>query len=661
MLSLGKIAAGPQAARYYTDQVASGREDYYDGEGEAPGRWTGSAAPAAGLQGRVEPGQFDQLLAGGGLRRPVRDGAVAGFDLTFRAPKSVSVLWGIADPEVTKQLGEAHDAAVETALGYLEREACRARRGAGGAIQVQGSGFVAAAFRHRASRAGDPLLHTHVVAGNLTRGPDDRWTALDARHLYRHAKTAGVLYQAELRRELTLRLGLEWEPVERGTADIEGVPREVIEHFSQRRAEVLEHMAAHGGRSAQSAQIAALETRRTKQDVSVDRLREQWRARAAEHGLTAPVVERILQPGDRAVPWVTAVGPEALTREVSVFGRAELLQALAEAQPRGASIANLEQVADAMLTDREIVPLPHGRVPAGLTEARFTTGELLDIEQDLVDRSTRSTDSDAGLVSQSAVWSAFQGRTLSEEQRGAVVDLCRRGDGISVLRAAAGTGKTFVLDAAREAWQSTEREVIGCALSARAALELSDQAAIPSVTIAQLTARLTDGMQLPEGGVLVVDEAGMVSTRDLARLAEAAERVEAKLVLVGDDRQLPEIQAGGAFHALAERLPKIELREVRRQKEAWDRQALDALRSGEVERWARAYRDHGQITVGDSAEATRAALVNDWSRADGDRLMMAARRDDVADLNQRARQLRQDQGDLGPDDLTVVGARVRGR
>ena len=215
------------------------------------------------------------------------------------------------------------------------------------------------------------------MAGNLTRGPDDRWTALDARHLYRHAKTAGFLYQAELRRELTLRLGLEWEPVERGTADIEGVPREVIEHFSQRRAEVLEQMAAHGGRSAQSAQIAALETRRTKQDLSVDRLREQWRARAAEHGLTAPALERVLQPGDRAVPWVTAVGPEALTREVSVFGRAELLQALAGAQPRGASIANLEQVADAMLTDREIVPLPHGRVPAGLTEARFTTGELL--------------------------------------------------------------------------------------------------------------------------------------------------------------------------------------------------------------------------------------------------------------------------------------------
>ncbi len=655
MLSLGKIAAGPQAARYYTDQVASGLEDYYDGEGEAPGRWSGSGAAAAGLEGQVEPGDFERLLAGGGLRQPVREGAIAGFDLTFRAPKSVSVLWGIADPEVTLQLGEAHDAAVEAALGYLEREACRARRGAGGAVQVRGSGFVAAAFRHRASRAGDPLLHAHVVAGNLTQGPDERWTALDARHLYRHAKTAGFLYQAELRRELTQRLGLAWGPVERGTADVLGVPREVIEHFSQRRAEILEHMAEHGGRSAQSAQVAALETRRAKHDVSVDRLREQWRARAAEHGLTGPDVERILQPGDRDVPWVTAVRPEALTLEVSVFGRAELLQALAEAQPRGAAVADLERVADAMLEDRELVALPRGPVPAGLTEARFTTGEMLAVEQDLLDRATQSIDAGRGLVHADAVAAAFAGRSLSQEQRQVVDDLCRRGDGVSVVRAAAGTGKTFVLDAAREAWQATQRDVIGCATSARAALELSDQAAIPSVTIAQLTGRLADGMQLPEGGVLVVDEAGMVGTRDLARLAEAAVRSRAKLVLVGDDRQLPEIQAGGAFHALAERLPKHELREVRRQHEAWDIQALEALRSGEIERWARAYRDHGQITVGDSAEATRAALVNDWSRATGDRLMIAARRDDVADLNHGARRLLQDRGALGPDELTAAG------
>ncbi len=375
MLSLGKITAGPQAARYYTDQIALGREDYYAGEGEEPGWWTGSAAAAAGLRGRVDVGQLERLLAGGGLRRPVGDGAVAGFDLTFRAPKSISVLWGVADAETARQLGAAHDAAVDAALGFVEREACRARRGAGGAVQVRGDGFVAAAFRHRASRAGDPLLHTHVVAGNLTRGPDERWTALDARHLYRQAKTAGYLYQAELRREVTERLGLTWGAVERGTADIEGVPRSVIEHFSQRRAEILAHMAEHGGRSAASAQVAALETRRAKQVVRADRLFEQWRARAAEHGLDAPRLARVLRSGDRAVPFAAPVLPEALTRDTSVFGRAELLQILAEHQPRGAMIADLERLADATLADRDVVALPVAAVPAGLTEPRFTTAK----------------------------------------------------------------------------------------------------------------------------------------------------------------------------------------------------------------------------------------------------------------------------------------------
>ncbi len=639
MLSLGKIAAGPQAARYYTDQVAAGREEYYAGEGEAPGRWTGNAAAAAGLSGQVQPGQLESLLAGGGLRRPVRNGAVAGFDLTFRAPKSVSVLWGVAGPELSRQLGQAHDAAVEAALGYVEREACRARRGAGGVVQVRGSGFVAAAFRHRASRAGDPLLHTHVVAGNLTLGPDGRWTALDARHLYRHAKTAGYLYQAELRRELTERLGLTWTPIERGTADVHGVPREVIDHFSRRRAEILEHMAAHGGRSAASAQVAALDTRRAKREVTVDRLREQSRARAGEHGLPARDLERVLRPGDRAVPLATAVAPEALTRQASVFGRAELLQALAEAQPRGASIADLEHLADAMLADREVVALPPGPVPAGLTERRFTTRAMLAIEQDLLDHAGHTLADHRAVVPESAMRKSLSGRSLSEEQRAVVGALCGRGDGVSVLRAAAGTGKTFALDAAREAWQAAGIEVHGCALSARAALELADQAAIPSKTIAQLTRRLDDGARLPDGSVLVIDEAGMVGTRDLARLTRAAEEAEGKVVLVGDDRQLPEIQAGGAFHALAERLPTSQLRAVRRQREGWDRDALDALRNGEIERWARAYRDHGRITVADSAPATRAALINDWSRGHGDRLMIAARRDDVRDLNERARQL----------------------
>ena len=248
------------------------------------------------------------------------------------------MVWAIAPPDIARELRGGHDAAVAEALGYLEREACRGRRGTDGVVQVRGDGFVGAAFVHRSSRAGDPLLHTHVVIGNLTRGPDGRWTALDARHLYRQQKTAGFLYQAVLRRELTERLGLEWGPVREGAADIRGVPRTVIEHFSQRRAEILEHMAAHGGRSAASAEIAALETRHAKQNVAFDRLRADWTARAEEHGLSRDAVEQLVHVGElreRPAVRLPVRLDRELTEQASTFGRAEVLQALAAAQPIG--------------------------------------------------------------------------------------------------------------------------------------------------------------------------------------------------------------------------------------------------------------------------------------------------------------------------------------
>jgi conjugative relaxase-like TrwC/TraI family protein len=190
VLTIGKLAASPTAGRYYVDQVAQGREDYYAGEGEAPGGWIGSGATSLGLDGSVSEHGIVRLLSaenpatGEQLRQSLASGAVAGFDLTFRAPKSVGVLFGICEPDVVREIVDAHEAAVRDALGYLERQACMARRGHGGAVLVRGGGFVAAAFRHRSSRAGDPLLHTHVVVANATQGPDGRWSALDGRLVY---------------------------------------------------------------------------------------------------------------------------------------------------------------------------------------------------------------------------------------------------------------------------------------------------------------------------------------------------------------------------------------------------------------------------------------------------------------------------------------------
>jgi len=173
MMSIGKLVAGPGVGRYYIDQVAQGREDYYAGEGEAAGVWMGTGVALLGLSGEVGEQELARLLEGrdpcsGLLLRPLRSSSpVAGFDLTLRAPKSVSILFGVAEREVAQRVVCAHELAVAEAIGYLEREACWTRRGAGGVIRLPGRGFVAAGFRHRSSRAGDPLSIAGKLGGQL--------------------------------------------------------------------------------------------------------------------------------------------------------------------------------------------------------------------------------------------------------------------------------------------------------------------------------------------------------------------------------------------------------------------------------------------------------------------------------------------------------------
>ncbi|MEX2550628.1 MAG: MobF family relaxase, partial [Nitriliruptoraceae bacterium] len=173
MLNIGRMAPG--RADYYLTAVARGDdgvEGYYLAHGEEPGRWLGHGAEQLGLSGEVTAEQLRAVLdarhpdAGVQLaRHPARK--VPGFDHTFRAPKSVSLLWALGDREAAEQVVVAHDAAVDAAIGYLQRTAGFTRRGAGGAETTPVDGFVAAAFRHRTSRADDPLLHTHVLVANL--------------------------------------------------------------------------------------------------------------------------------------------------------------------------------------------------------------------------------------------------------------------------------------------------------------------------------------------------------------------------------------------------------------------------------------------------------------------------------------------------------------
>jgi conjugative relaxase-like TrwC/TraI family protein len=679
VLSIGRLSGKTRTGRYYVDRVAKGREDYYVGAGEADGEWVGLGAGLLGLQGKVDGDDLRTLLEGRAprsdtkLRNAPGPDAVTGFDLTFSAPKSVSVLYAVGDDDVSRAVRGGHDAAVRSALSHLEREACRARRGGAGSRRVAGDGFVAGLFRHRTSRAGDPQLHTHAVIANSTRA-DGRWSTLDSRSLYRESRTAGFLYQAALRAELTERLGVEWTPVKRGSAEIVGVPRAVVSHFSQRRREVVARLAERGERSAAAARTAALDTRRSKDyGVPVDRLRAEWQARGAEHGLDRDGVQRLLgiaRPDvaerELAVAAGEIAGPHGICREHSAFDRRTALRWWAEAHRHGARPEQVRVITDAWLASAQAVPLGNpDRPQAGErdSETSYSTPEMLDVERRLVETAAARRGEGVAVVAREHVDRALSERgTIAEEQAALVRSLVGSGDGVEVVRAAAGTGKTFALDAAREAWEAAGIRVYGCALSARAAAELHDQTGIDATTVAQLRIDLDRGYSLPVRGVLVVDEAGMVGSRQLAELAAQAAAHRTKLVLVGDDRQLPELEAGGAFGGLADRLDALELHEVRRQRHEWDREALSSLRQGDIDAWAGAYRDRGRIVARPNARQVRHELVRDWwhaARTGGieGALMLAHRRADVRDLNERARALMRADARLDDEELEAADRR----
>jgi conjugative relaxase-like TrwC/TraI family protein len=684
ILNVGKLVRGQ--ADYYLDAVARSQEEYYTGAGEAPGYWLGRAAGELGLAGEVSEDGLHRILNGAHpltaqrLGSPPRGNRVAGFDLTFRAPKSVSLLYGLGDLQVAGHVRAAHEHAIERALDYLERHAAQVSRGAARAQQERASGLVAAAYQHRTSRAGDPLLHTHVLVANLGRGPDRRWTALDGRPLYRHAKTAGYLYQAVLRAELTRRLGVAWSPVRNGVADVRGVHRPVIEAFSQRRQQIRRRMAEVGHHTARSAQTAALDTRPAKRtSISQATLRGSWRRRATALGLTPHSLATVLGQATATPPTRAEIdasitqlaSPQGLTLHASTFTRREVLQGLCDTLPGGADVGidDLERLADWFLASELVRPVSPGPRPQWAGEWRHTTPELLATEAAAVTAAIARRAEGTGTVpptlveqvlAEHATQASGQTLTLSSEQAAMVRALTSSGDGVQLVNAKAGSGKTTALRVARDAWEKAGYRVIGAALAARAARELHRNTGITAGTIAKLLADLDDPTSpgLAEATVLVIDEAGMVGTRQLARLLAHAQHAGAKVVAVGDIQQLPEIQAGGLFRSLVRRLGAVELHTNQRQRQAWEHQALDLLRAGNPIAAIMLYARHDRVVVRSRAGRLRQRLVQDWwaaTQQPGERppIMIALRRGDVADLNQRARVLLTQHGRLSPDAITI--------
>ena len=674
---LAKLSVGRED--YYLREIAENREEYLSGHGESPGRWYGAGAASLGQHGEASTEAFKRIFEGRHpdtgelLGRAHGARSVPSWDLVLRPVKDVGVLYALGGEQVGRAVMSAHHEGVTEAVAYLDAHV-GTRRGHGGCDKVSGRGLVVVGFDHRTSREGDPLPHTHLIIANRVQGPDGRWTTLDGRDLYAHRLAADALYRAAYQRALTRDLGIAWGEADRwGNRPITGMPERVVRAFSKRHDQISEHLARleEQGRQRMPALVrfAVHATRTAKTAETPETLYDRWRAEARALGidpdaLVRQVTGRAREQGVDERTLTSAferlAGPDGLTAQASTFARPDVLVALG-AELAAAGPTDLHALTDRFLAERAVAVIDERAAPG--VERRWSTPDLLRVERALVTAAEHRQGEQTGVVAAELVRQTLAAHpTIGADQAGMVRDVCQRGDGVSVVEGRAGTGKTFALGVARHAWQTGGHRVLGCAPTGIATMSLEAEGFEETATVDRLLGELDR-----HGAREVLGErAGMVGSRKLARLLDHAQQAKAKVVLVGDDRQLAAIDAGGGFRALRVRLGASELVENRRQHQAWEREALELVRGGLVDEAVDAYREHDRLVAAETKFALTLALVQDWWQAQQDAagdpskeaVILAWQRGEVDRLNTLCQQVMADHGRLGSERLQVGDRRL---
>jgi conjugative relaxase-like TrwC/TraI family protein len=694
----GSSASG--FASYLTSE--SGRGDYYaghedsDGDGQEGGvsgvgqsHWHGSPELLAslGLSARAPVARADLLALmngvsprdGGELRAAGGNGTrVAGIDLTFSAPKSVSALWAVSGRAERDRIEAAHGRAVASTLAHVERDVELVRGRVGGELRWERAGsLLAAEFVHTSSRmtvdqerggVPDPQLHSHVVVLGAQR-LDGRFAAVDSRELFRAARANGAWYRAELASELS-RMGLE---VQGRTGrdgryfELAGMPADLSERWSARSRDIQQAAArfrSRYGRDPRAGELGALTvaTRGTKTlapAVSVD---AAWRAVGEEYGLSREQAQSLFagignsleqglsseQTRDLRQGLLRALTSEhAMVRDRDLHARAYELAA--GVCPPGQA----DRVIEGLVRAGELLPLQGGL---------WTTRELREREQATLAVAESRASERAAPVSERALKEARRevgreiGGSLSVEQREALATITGRG-GVSVLVGQAGTGKGVVLSAATSAWEKDGYRVIGTAIAGATAERLGAEAKMQrSLNTSALLASVEGGRtHLGADTVVVMDEAGMADTNRLAQLMQATAARDSKLVLVGDQAQLSSIPAGGMFTELQDRVPTAELTEVHRAQHEWEREAWGQLREGRAHEALASYEAHERLHIADTREDAARQMLADWDRARQEHpeqrtvMVTDASNVELDRINALAQQHRARAGELGAD------------
>lgn len=704
--SLHRLGAGSPAAAYYTQDSQrearpDKRDEYYLSDGG--GVWWSSGGTIVRHGAAIDAASFRDLCAGihPGTGKPLVRGAGpghwAGVDCTMTPGKAVSVLWMAGTPGQRAAIEAAHRAAVERALSFVTAEGLiTVRTGAGGTEQHRPRDLIVGRFDHYTTREGDPNIHTHCVFINVAGAPENagagRYKSLthltiEPEQLYAAQLGVGAAYRAALAEGLHERFGLQYREAGRGQWEVAGLPETLLQAFSKRSEQIL----AYAGTGASSAQreIAALATRRGKEELPTGlELEARWRAElaacaidpwlAARHPERDPVLvltaERDREretpfdppeiPGDGAV----ARAASSLFRHESVLARKDLLQrALEVAGLAGIGVDAVEAELAQLERDGALLPLADAAMVPGAS-ACWTSPGIATCEAAMLRAADRPLE--RTWITPEAVEDALEHAPHLSAEQGEAVRHAAGPDGVSLLQAGAGTGKTTTAAALVAAARGSGLRVIGLAPSWVAADELGRSTGIPAQAIARWrhdrtltagpdTANRPDHPAVLDAETLVlVDEAGMVPTRDMEAVLSAARSAGAKVVLIGDRRQLASVGGASALRAVADVVGRSAvLEQVRRQTVEWQRAASVLMARGEVEAALRAYAGRDRIELVAGAEAAQARVLAVWSEqraAHGEDVLIVTRRNaDAAALNVRARAVLRTEGRLGPDVVTL--------